>query len=108
MDMPKLQTMSVRTRPIVPDTLRDPGAVIDAVKDAQAKQRAAQTPVGTLSKLKEGRVAEWLTMTAKLMQTGRGGLRVSVAQPLRTAVLPDLDPVNFDPRDRLAGRPPRL
>lgn len=100
--------MSVRTRPIVPEKLRDPGAVTDAVRQAQAKQRAAQTPVGTLSKLNEGRVAEWLTMTAKLMQVGRGRPNLSAAQPLRTAVLPDLAPINFDPRDRLAGRPPVL
>ena len=100
--------MSVRAEPIVPEGLRDPSVVLDAVREAQARQQAAQTPVGTLSRLNEGRVAEWLTMTAKLMQMGEGRPRVSVAQPLRPAVLPDLDPVNFDPRDRLAGRPPQL
>ena len=100
--------MSVRTAPIVPDALRDPGAVMDAVRDAQAKQRAAQTPVGTLSKLKEGRVAEWLTMTAKLMQTGRGGFLPSIAQPMRSVPLPDLQQIDFNPNDRLAGRPLRL
>lgn len=108
LDLAAVQARPVRTEPIVPDRLRDPGAVLDAVRDAQARQRAAQTPVGTLANLREGGVTEWLTMTAKLMQTGPANPRPSLAQAPPTVPLPDLEPVSFEPIDRLAGRTPRL